>query len=303
MLDIVCWRWAPAKGYRSSYGPETVNTLAAMVRRHYHGPHRFSVITDDPKGYDPRIRVIPLWDDHAQLPSPHGRGNPSCYRRLKMYSAEAREIIGPRFVSLDLDCVITGDLGPLWDRPEDIVLWGDTNPSTFYNGSMVLMTAGARRQVWDDFDPQRSPAIAQRAGQFGSDQAWISYRLGQGEATWGTADGVYSYRNHLTRPGRPLPGGARMVMFHGHTDPWSPQAARLSWVQEHYRADPLDVAALNVHQRLALLSDGEIVPITNLFDAEGCETKDPGQARSFVAGGGAQWFSGDLAAYEGVTTQ
>jgi hypothetical protein len=289
MLDVVCWRWAPPQGYRSEFGPETVNTLAAMVRRHYRKPHRFSVITDDPRGYDRRIRVIPLWDDFADMKSPHGAGNPSCYRRLKMFSAEARDIIGPRFVSLDLDSVITADMAPVWDRPEEIVLWGDTNPSTHYNGSMVLMTAGARRRVWDDFDPSSSPGKAKRAGQFGSDQAWISYRLGGGEAKWTTRDGVYSYRNHL-RTTQALPGDCRIVMFHGLYDPWHPHAQAKAWVREHYVGET-DVASVNLSRRLAVLTDGETVPVTQMFDADGDDTDDPAQAAAFVAGRPGKWFS------------
>lgn len=303
MLSVVCWKWAPPKGYRSSFGPETVNTLAAMIRRHYHKPVRIICVTDDPAGIAPGIEIIPLWDQHGDLPNPSGPSNPSCYRRLKMFSRDAGQMFGPRFVSLDLDCVITGDLSPLWDRPEDVVLWSDTNPRTFYNGSMILMTAGARPQVWDEFDPRRSPGIAKGAGQFGSDQAWISYRLGAGEATWGVKDGVYSYRNHVRTSGGALPAGARIVLFHGRTDPWGPEARRISWVREHYRGADVDVEAVNLAGRFVLLTDGRTVPITNLFDGHGDETAELDDVVSFVAGEGQQWFAAPMRKFERAVTQ
>jgi len=178
---------------------------------------------------------VPLWNDFADLPSPHGGKNPSCDRRLRLFHPDASQWFGERFVSLDLDAVITGDLSPVWNRPDAFVMWGDTNRTTHYNGSMVLMTAGARRQVWDDFNPTTSPAEAKAAGQFGSDQAWISYRLGPGEATWSTVDGVYSYRMHLQQR-QELPPYARIVFFHGQVDPWSPAAQSKSWVRQHYGA-------------------------------------------------------------------
>ena len=235
MLDVVCFKWRPRGGYRSHFTAETVNTLRDMVARHYPAPHRFSCVTDDARGLDEGIRAIPLWRDHADLPSPHGGNNPSCYRRLKLFSREAAEIIGSRFVCLDLDCVITGDLRPVWDRPEPFVIWGDTNPRTHYNGSMWLLTAGARAQVWETFDADKSPRRSKAAGQFGSDQGWISACLGGGEATWNKADGVYSYRVHLKAGKAPLPESARIVFFHGHVDPWSPAAQSVGWVREHYR--------------------------------------------------------------------
>lgn len=308
MLSVVCWKWTPAAGYRSAFGPSTVNILKEMVRRHYSRPHRFICVTDDATGLDPDVEVIPLWDDHAGLANPFGPGNPSCYRRLKMFSPDAADLFGERFVSLDLDTVVTGDLSPIWDRPEDFVAWGDTNHGTHYNGSMMLMTAGARACVWEDFDPVNSPRLAKAAGQFGSDQGWISYRLGSGEATWTTDDGVYSFRNHLSRPPRPLPDNARLVMFHGRIDPWSGSAQRLSWVCKHYayaeRAPGVaDVQAVNLGRRIALLTDGRTAPITQLLDAAGDETHDPSDAAAFVAGAGRQWFAGLLSHFHRVTTQ
>ena len=125
-------------------------------------------------------------------------------------------------------------MAPLWDRKEPFVIWGDTNPQTLYNGSMMLLSAGARRQVWDRFDPDSSPAKAKGSGNFGSDQAWISYSLGKGEAKWTRQDGVYSFRNEIQRGGGLLPANARIVMFHGVVDPWSAAAQRLPWVRQHW---------------------------------------------------------------------
>lgn len=206
-----------------------------MVRRNLRIDHEFCCITDDPLGIDSGIRIIPLWREHAGLPNPSIRNGPSCYRRLKMFSAGFSDLVGPRFVSLDLDCVITGDVTPLWDRPEDIVLWGGTTPHNHYNASMILMSAGARRRVWDEFDPAVSPMRAKAAGHLGSDQAWISHKLGPGEAMWSQADGVYSFRCDLTPKGGALPADARIVICHGKRDPWGPEMQRLAWVREHWR--------------------------------------------------------------------
>lgn len=236
MLSVVTFKWKPQQQrYRSTFGPETVNTLRRMVARHYPKPHRFICATDDARGIDKDIEIVPLWNEFAHIPNPNGSHNPSCYRRLLAFRPEIAKVFGERFVWLDLDTVIVGDLTPIFDRPEDFVIWGETNPRSFYNGSMVMMTAGARRQVYDDFDPKTSPRLALKAGRFGSDQGWISYRLGPGEATWGQQDGVYSYRVHLEPKGSRLPENARVVMFHGKTDPWSWQAQRVDWIRQAYQ--------------------------------------------------------------------
>lgn len=236
ILRVICWKWKPERAYRSNFQAKHVNTLRRMVARNYAKPHEFICVTDDPAGIDPDIRVIPLWDDYASLPSPHGFGNPSCYRRLKCFSREAADFIGPRFVSLDLDAVIVGDLAPLWDRPDDFVIWGDTALRTPYNGSMFMMRAGARAQVWEKFHPVRSPRYAASKMFIGSDQAWIGACLGPNEKKWTKADGVFSYRNEIKTMGGKLPAGARIVFFHGQHDPWdAPIWNSLAWVRENYR--------------------------------------------------------------------
>jgi hypothetical protein len=237
VLEICCFKWKPAPRYRSKFGPETVNILRNMLERNYSKPHRLTCITDDPAGIDPRVRIIPLWTDHANLRNPNGSHNPSCYRRLKLFSAEAAEIIGPRFAVMDLDTVIVGDMAPIFDRPEDFVIWGGVGPShspkTWYNGSLWMLTAGSRTKVWEQFDPKTSPRTSRAAGCFGSDQGWIAHCLGPNEAMFSQDDGVYSYRIHLA--GKPLPQNARLVNFHGKIDPWHPIARRQDWIREHYR--------------------------------------------------------------------
>lgn len=232
---VVCWKWTPAPNYRSTFAPETVNTLQRMVGRHFRRPHRFICVTDDARGLNPSIETLPLWPDFATLPNPNGPKFPSCYRRLRAFAPDIADAFGPRFVSLDLDTVITSDVAPLWDRPEPFVIWGATHVSTPYNGSMFLLSAGARPRVWTEFDPATSPQRSVAAGFHGSDQGWISYCLGPREARWSESDGVYSFRLHVRRRGNLLPPNARVVCFHGQYDPWSPEAKRLEWVKRHYQ--------------------------------------------------------------------
>jgi len=237
MLTVVTWKWRPPRAYRSTYAPETVHTLKRMVAAHYAAPHRFVCVTDDPTGLD-GIETIPI--PHPELiaiPPPEGRNWPSCYVRLSAFAPQAAGWLGPRYVSLDLDTVIVGDLAPLFDRSESFAIWNETDwPRTqFYNASLWLHTPGTRTQVWDRFDPATSPLAAFKAGGRGGDQAWISHVLGKGEAVFTPADGVLSFRRHIEVPRRfRLPAGARIVNFHGVVDPWSRVGQTHGWVREFY---------------------------------------------------------------------
>lgn len=213
MLTILTFLWG------NRYAAANVNSLARQVRRHYPRPHRFLCVTNQPEGVD--CETIPDREDFKDTPSPHGGQFPVCYRRLILWHPDAAQWFGERFVSLDLDMILTADVTPLWERPEDCVLLRDPLYPDQYNGSMVLLTAGARPHVWSDFRPDTSPARARAAGKRGSDQGWISYVL-PNEATWGPEDGVYSYRKDIMpRRGALPPAGARMVSFHGHIKPWT----------------------------------------------------------------------------------
>jgi hypothetical protein len=232
-VTIVCFKWKPHQAARTRYDAETVLVMRAMVQRWYPQTHRFVCVTDDPQGLGD-VEVLPLWSDFADVPSPHGGKNPSCYRRLKLFDPAIASLLGERFLAIDLDCIITGDLTPIVDRADDFVMYGDTNPKTHYNGSLILMTAGARAKVWETFDPKASPRKAYQSGCFGSDQGWISYCLGGGEHKFTKAEGVYSYRNDIKQMDR-LPADARIVVFHGDQKPWTPQVqSQHAWVRTHY---------------------------------------------------------------------
>lgn len=235
MLSIVTFKWTQHH-YHTRFCSHYVNVLKNMVHRHYLHPFRFFCVTDDAAGLDKDIEVVPLWEDHANLRNPSNQLGPSCYRRLKVFSKEAKDIFGERILTLDLDTVIVADMSPLWQRTEEFIAWGDTHPQTHYNGSMMLMTAGAREFIWTEFMPRQSPQMAHAARHFGSDQGWISYRLGPREARWGKSDGIYSWRVHLQPAGGKLPDDARIVMFHGKQKPWDAGVINhYGWINEHWR--------------------------------------------------------------------
>jgi hypothetical protein len=241
MLNVVTFLW-DSPGYRSKYSIEHVEIMRRMVARHYSGAHRFHCVTDRLKNlhdvhHDNNMSWHKLWDDYADVQNPHGAGNPSCYRRLKLWSEWARETIGERILQIDLDMVLVDSVDTLWNRPEPCVLWADNlNKTSPYNGAMQLFTPGGElgRKVWEGFDPVRSPKKGKAAGYFGSDQAWIALALGPNEARWKADDGAVSWRVHCKPNGGDLPKGAKVVNFHGQEDPWT-LSDRVAWIAEHYR--------------------------------------------------------------------
>lgn len=236
MLTFVCWKWTPPAGYRTKFLPEHVHTLYSMLGRHYTKPFKLICVTDDWRGLSKDIEVVPIWEMKGNPQSPHGGMSPNCYRRLRAFAPEAKQWFGDRFVSIDLDVVITDLIDPLFDRKDQFVIWEGTAKGSIYNGTMFMLETGTRPQVWNSFDPVESPRLTLAAGMRGSDQAWIQYCL-PGEATWTAADDyVYSYHRHIIRTDGRMPRRARIVSFAGNQDPWDPDIQRTyEWVRNNYR--------------------------------------------------------------------
>lgn len=232
-LVVVSWLWRGVGRKSALHTAEKVNILRAMVARNLKVPHEFVCVTDMPEGVDRDIRIIPLWRDL--------RDEGYCMVRLGAFRPEMREIIGPRFVWLDLDIVVTGDLTPLFDTPEDFKISGVELRAQPYNGSIVLMDAGARRQVYDAYDRERFLRVKAEKTYGGTDQAWIAVCLGEKEAVWTEHDGIYNYRDHIhpdppAGTGGALPENARIISFNGQFDPSMPGLQKKSpWIMDHWR--------------------------------------------------------------------
>lgn len=237
-LCIFSWLWSQPQ-CRTTYDANTVNVWAAMVRRHLTIPHRLACVTDIPAGIDPSIEIItpPGCFEKVRIPT-WGPRRPQCLRRLAMFRPDAANIFGERFVSMDLDCVIGGNLDSLFDHDDDFRMFKGTGVKRPYNGSLIQMTAGARPKVYTEFTEERA---AEAGREFvGSDQAWISYILGWGERTWDEADGVTWYQ---TSQCRQMPT-CRLMFFPGPLKPWmlAGPMPQDRWITEHYRADVKEAA-------------------------------------------------------------
>lgn len=226
---ICTWKWTrPTHGHQlphvCDYSAEHVNTWARMVRRHATAGHRIVCITDDPAGIT-ECETVPM-------PAPVHPGG-GCFHRLWEFSEDARTVLGDRFCRMDLDCVITGNIDHIVGAAEDFrinrYLYHD-KPLQYYNGALLAMDTGARRQVWERFRPASVHHVKtanRKRLVIGSDQAWISMRLGPDEATFGPETGVYE----AAVIGSTLPADACIVFFSGARDP---SERAFDWVDRFY---------------------------------------------------------------------
>lgn len=255
MIRIITWLWRQEKSL-NEYIASDVNTWASMLSRHVTIPHKLACVTDIPDGIDSKIEIIPIPDapDCRSEHWPESKGLPQCYRRLHLWSREAKSVYGERFVCLDLDLVVTGNLDALLSRQDEILIARGTRQRAPYNGSFLLMDAGVNPDVWE-----RAPEVAKEASELfiGSDQAVIRF-LCPLLPTVGEESGLYTYspsrfpaplklRHNLSKarkamphaehlkPGGPrLPENMKLLFFTGRKKPRDIVSSH-PLLSEHYR--------------------------------------------------------------------
>jgi hypothetical protein len=234
VITVVSWLWKQPGG-RVTYKPEHVWIWADMISRNLRMKHRLACVTTE-TDLPPNVERIDPPGEFEDVQPVWGPSKPNCFRRLVMFRRDAAKTFGRRFVSMDLDCVIGGPLDPLFGRSEDMVLLKGTHAERPYNGSMMLIRAGCRPQVYETFDQ----AAADESGSrfLGSDQAWLMHCLGPNEATWGEADGVWTFNRYLPNAKKVQP---TVLFFPGKRKPWE-MAPVFPWMRNNYRVRAREAA-------------------------------------------------------------
>lgn len=235
MLTIASFLWFdPSQPYNAEYvySADDVRLMKRMWDRNLTVPHEWVCVTNVPEQFTPAddIRLVPIPEF---LVIPNRR-----FPRVMLFHPDVATMIGERIIAPDMDCVVTGNLDAIVSRKEPLVLW--RNPArvpwdrpvgkgmmrTFYNSSLVMVTAGTRKDLWMDWGP----------GVSRDEQTWISERIGPNAAHWDASDGVYRLAREDT-PGSgitgSLPENARLVFFAGSQHkPWRAEIkAQFPWIE------------------------------------------------------------------------
>jgi hypothetical protein len=221
LISVLTWKWGDA------YGPEYVIRLNHMLSRHLRVPFQLFCITDNAEGLlNQDIALVPMFTKWAGVKKPQGyrsADNDLCQRRLAMFDRQFLEVQSGRFLHLDLDTVITGDITDMIVRPEPLIMAARPKMKHRVMPGFMLFDRGYLHELWETFhgDPQRSDMEL-------IDNFVSSRNLNP--PTWTEADGVYGHI-YIKKAGH-LPKDARVVMFYG---PGKPHEVDAAWVKEHWR--------------------------------------------------------------------
>ena len=237
--NVICMKWG------SKYGPEYVNRLYAMVRRHLTGDFRMVCLTDDAHGIRTEVACFPI----PALELPPGipeRG----WTKLATFAADLHGLHGTALF-LDLDVVIVGPLDGFFTQPGEFVIIHDYKRPWRITGnsSVYRYTLGAHPDVLEYFRTH----FEQVRSTFRNEQAYLSdFMHRKGLLSYWPAGWCPSFKYHCI-PRWPsnywiapvVPKDARIVIFHGECNPPDALAGRRNrrfrfikptgWVAEYWR--------------------------------------------------------------------
>lgn len=178
------------------YGPEYVNRLAAMVRRHATVPHEFVCLTDNATGIDCES-------------CPVGCGLPGWWAKLVLFQPHPR-LAGARVVFLDLDTVIVGNLDWLLQYNGPFAILRDFYRPTGYGSAVMSIAPGFGGHVWQRFTPDVMRLMH-------GDQNWLERQVPHADRWQDIAPGkIGSYKADGLQDG---PKGFAVCAFHGRPKP------------------------------------------------------------------------------------
>lgn len=239
MVSFVTFLWN--NGYRN-YKPEHVNILANALAYWHKEPHRVICITDETKGFNDKVEVYPIPKEAERLghlTAPQGKSFPSSYRRMWLFSEEAKDL-GDQIMLLDIDCMISGDLAPLVNHTDaDFVGW---RPDSIWGkegrigGGTWLHKTGTLAWLWEAFidNPAKMITETRSEGWNGSDQAILSRYLAHKYPIWPKRSGIYSTQDGVFHWDLP-PKDAKIIHFNGDSKPWNQNKLWMKAYCNHFR--------------------------------------------------------------------
>jgi len=243
-VNVLCIKWG------TKYGPDYVNRLRSMVRRHLRRPHRFVCLTDDRAGIEPDIEVLDIPavgidDFDARKPWTFGHG----WLKLTSFADPLYDLSGPTLF-IDLDVVIVGSLDDFFDLPGEFLVikeWDKRDETG--NTSVYRYEIGAHRDALDHLRDHQAEALS----KVRNEQEYITgYLARQGKLGYWPAEWCRSFKRHCVRglvlgwflPPR-IPEGAKIIAFHGKPNPpdaiagrsgkWYRRVLPTQWVAEFWR--------------------------------------------------------------------
>ena len=236
-VNIVCMKWG------TLYGPEYVNKLFSMVKRHLTLPFRFVCFTDNTDGIRDEVECLPL--PPITVPEKY---DVSPWRKLSMFSPSLGDLTG-KALFLDLDIVIVDNIDCFFKYSDDFCIienWTQLGRG-IGNSSVYCFTIGKHTNVLEEYQNNMEHVLQ----SFDNEQIFLSKTIKPLQfwpETWCRSFKVHcipgGILNWIRTPVQPK--GAKIIVFHGNPKPsdaiagqwpgsWRKHVRPTPWIAEHWQ--------------------------------------------------------------------
>lgn len=218
-VTITCIKWG------DKFPAYYVNRLYAGIKRHIDRPFRFVCFTEDATGIRNEVEIYPLpvvpIEDEIVTAMTTGKRR-GAWRKVTIFKKGEGDLSGP-CLQLDLDVVISGPVGPLFDyMPDKLCMAHDwlekRRGKQGGQGSVIRFNADKHNYLYDDFAADIAGSVALKG-----EQRYTSFTaLKHGDLEYFPDGWIMSFKRHaipifplnfLVPPS--LPKDAHIVCFHG----------------------------------------------------------------------------------------
>lgn len=245
-VNIICIKWG------NKYGPDYVNRLRAMVKRHLTLDHRFICFTDDPTGVDStqdiEIKEIPKigfadFDNFEPWSKGHG------WLKVTSFSNPLSDVKGTT-IFLDLDIVIVDNIDCFFkSEGEFLVIKEWDKKDATGNTSVYRFEAGAHSDLIDLLKNEKDKVLS----EVRNEQEFVTHNLHkQGKLRYWPAGWCVSFKRHCLPKGpmswfktASIPDKAKIIIFHGKPHPddaiigrsgkWYRHIKPVPWIAENWK--------------------------------------------------------------------
>ena len=209
-VNVICMKWG------QKYGPEYVNRLYSMVKRHLTIPYRFVCLTDNTRGLDPAIETmgipyLPLPDSHKNLP----------WRKIGLFAPQLGDLKG-KTLFLDIDLVIVDNIDCFFEYPGNFcIIHNWTHPDRIVgNSSVYRFIVGADSYVYDEITKKMGTVLK----KYPNSQTYLSNTVKK--LTYWPDDWCKSFKKHCVPKGllryfitAKKTKNCKIIVFHGNPNP------------------------------------------------------------------------------------
>lgn len=253
----------------TQYESEHVNRIFQMVNNIYGKEARFICLTDDPSGLRHGVEAYPIPSSGIEMINHHG----GRFFKLFLFSKEFGDFIQQKFIYMDLDAAICGNVDALFENSAPVVILQGSMPTPTplslrafisrirrvnsfsgffrlarnpaipwckYNSSVIRIDPlQIDHDIWDNLDIVAAKAEIQKNNIIGTDQACLHVYYTGEVSIVNENDGIWHFQrlNQFRAVNGKLPDLVNLVVFPGKpsSKPWIPEFRKqFPWVENLY---------------------------------------------------------------------